>query len=81
MNSNFRDRTPAGGLALEPLEEEVAKSVDAPAKGPAKFTANTRGGGDRRKGDERREEIRFQEDRRTAKDRRPRKTWERGKNL
>ena len=64
---------------LEPLDDKP--SVEAPLPGKAKFTANTRGAGERRKSTERREEIRFQDDRRAGKDRRPKKGWDKGKNL
>ena len=68
---------PFDQLALEPLEGEVPA---APITGRAKFSANTRDGGDRRKGDDRREKVRFQADRRGNVDRRPKraKAWEKG---
>ena len=68
---------PFDQLALEPLEGEAPA---APITGRAKFSANTRDGGDRRKGDDRREKVRFQADRRVTADRRPKraKAWEKG---
>jgi hypothetical protein len=68
---------PFDQLALEPLEGE---SPPAPTTGRARFTANTRDGGDRRKGEERREKVRYQGDRRKTTDRRPArvKAWDKG---
>lgn len=68
---------PFDQLALEPLEGEVPP---APVTGRAKFSANTRDGGDRRQGDDRREKVRYQGDRRSSADRRPpkRKAWDKG---
>ena len=68
---------PFDQLALEPLEGEAPA---APITGRAKFSANTRDGGDRRKGEDRREKVRFQADRRVTVDRRPKraKAWEKG---
>jgi hypothetical protein len=66
-------------LSLEPLDTKP--SIEAPLKGKASFTANTRAKTGRRKGGERREQVRFQDDRRSGDDRRPEKDWEKGKNL
>jgi len=68
---------PFDQLALEPLEGEVPP---APITGRARFTANTRDGGDRRKGEDRREKIRYQGERRTKADRRPvrARAWDKG---
>ena len=77
MSSTRLPDIPFDQLALEPLEGETPA---APITGRAKFSANTRDGGDRRKGEDRREKVRFQADRRGNADRRPkRKTaWEKG---
>lgn len=77
MSSTRLPDIPFDQLALEPLEGEVPA---APVTGKAKFSCNTRDGGDRRKGEDRREKVRFQADRRVTEDRRPkRKTaWEKG---
>ena len=66
------------GAALEPLGDEEP-TVEAPRTGKAKFSANTRNAGDRRKGATRREAVRLQGDRREGADRRPRKGWDKGK--
>jgi hypothetical protein len=63
---------------LEPLGDDKP-TVEAPRTGKAKFSANTRSSGDRRKGETRREEVRVQGDRREGTDRRPRKGWDKGK--
>lgn len=77
MSSTRLPDIPFDQLALEPLEGEVPP---APITGRAKFSANTRDGGDRRKGEDRREKVRFQADRRVTADRRPRRrtAWEKG---
>lgn len=61
---------PFDQLALEPLEGDLPAG---PITGKAKFTANTRDGGDRRQTDDRREKLRYQADRRAKEDRRPAK--------
>ncbi|MBW8310904.1 MAG: hypothetical protein K0M64_02610 [Rhizobium sp.] len=68
---------PFTALALVPLEGEAPAE---PVTGRARFSCNTRDGGDRRKGEDRREQVRFQSERRQQRDRRPaaRKPWEQG---
>lgn len=67
---------PFDQLALEPLESEAPP---APITGRAKFSANTRDGGDRRKGADRRQQVRYDGERRVT-DRRPasKRDWNKG---
>jgi len=77
MSSDLRDIS-LSNASLEPIDGQATPTA---AKGPSKFTANTREKVDRRQTEERRAELRFQDNRRSSKDRRPQKTWEKGHNL
>lgn len=76
MSSTKLPDIPFDQLALEPL---VGEAPPAPITGRARFTPNTRDGGDRRKGEDRRQKLRYDGERRVTDDRRPAKRdWSKG---